>query len=174
MALDGFVFEHGRTYAVYPAPELAIRRGISPGWDVGGKLGVGSVEGSVRLSRFESATLAVALAPGLRLEFPVATNNATDILRASAFNHLVIEHRLGPVSAVVGTATAALAVGTSATIFGGSPGPARLLAEPALGLGLRTAVGRVTVWPEFTVTVPYAFGDGLEAPLVQFGIGLEW
>lgn len=71
---------------MYPAPELAIRHGMGPGWDLGGKLGVGSVEGSIRLSRFDSAALAVALAPGLRLEFPVATNNGTDILRASAFN----------------------------------------------------------------------------------------
>lgn len=174
VAVDGIIFEHGRAYVVYPAPELAIRRGMGPGWDVGGKLGAGSVEASVRLARVDTPALAVALAPGMRFEFPVATNNGTDILRAVVFQHLVIEHRVGPASAVVGTATAALAVGSSATIFGGSPGPARLLAEPALGAGLRTQAGRVVLWPEVTVTVPYAFGDDFEAPLVQFGIGLEW
>ena len=174
VAADGLVFQHGRRYAVYPAPELAIRRGIRPGWDLGGKLGAGSVEGSARLAQLDRPDLAVALAPGMRFEFPLATNNATDVLRACLFSHLVIERRLARGNALVATATAALALGSSATLFGGDPGPARVLAEPALGLGLRLPAGRFTVWPELTVTVPYAFGQGAERPLVQFGIGFEW
>jgi hypothetical protein len=174
LALDGLVFEHGRSYAVYPAPELAIRRGMGPRWDLGGKLGGGSLEASATFALIDRADLAVALAPGLRLELALLTNNGTDLLRGVVFNHLLVERRLSRGVALVGTATAALALATSATLFAGVTDTTRLLLEPAVGVGVRVAVGSHTLWPEVTATFPYGPGGGLEAPVGQVGIAFEF
>jgi hypothetical protein len=174
VALDGLVFEHGRSPAVYPAAELAIRRGMGPRWDLGGKLGGGSLEGSARFALVDRPGLAVAMAPGLRFELALLTNNGTDLLRTVLFDHLVVERRLSPRVSLVGTATAALALATSGTVFAGVTDTTRLLLEPAVGVGLRVAVGSHTLWPEATATFPYGFGRGVEPPVGQFGVAFEF
>jgi hypothetical protein len=174
VALDALVFEHGRAHAVYPAPELTVRRGMGPGWDLGGKLGGGSLEGSARLRLVDRPEVAVALAPGLRLEFALLTNNGSDLLRSVLFDHLVVERQLSARVALVGTATAAMALASSGTVFAGVTDTTRLLLEPAVGVGLRVAIGSHTLWPEATATFPYHLGHGLERVIGQLGVAWEF
>ena len=170
VAVDGLGFEHGREYMVYPVPEVGVRRGMGPGWDLGGKLGAGTVEASARFAVVARDDLAVAIAPGLRAGFAAATNNRTDVLRATAFAHAVVERNLGRRTALVGTATAAI---TAAGPDHHALAPWRALVEPAVGAGVRIRLGRRVLWPELTVTLPWAPAAGIEPPLVQAGIGLE-
>ena len=161
------MFEHGRRYTVRPAPELAVRRGMGRMWDLGGKLGVGNLEASARFQRVDHERFALALVPGLRTSFAIATNNTTDLNRWTAFGHVVVERTLAERVALVATATPAL------TLAGGTTADLRVLFEPAVGLGVRIGVGRIVVWPEATIAFPYAFSAGWEPPRVQAGIGFE-
>lgn len=173
LALDGVVFEHGRAYTVRPAPEVAVRRGMVGCWDLGGKLGAGSLEVSARFRRVAGPRLAVALVAGLRGGLAIATNNTSDLFRTTAFGHVVVERAVARRTALVVTGTAAATVADSGTLFAGTTADTRVLLEPALGLGLRRQLGGVVLWPELTVTLPYAAGDGVEPPVLQAGLGLE-
>ncbi len=172
LALDALVFEHGRDYAVYPAPEVAVRRGMQ-GWDLGGKLGAGNAELSARFALRRGGPVVVALVPGVRFAIALLTNNGTDLVRGTGFGHVVLERALTARLTLVTTATAAITAAGPMTITSGRAGDTRALAEPALGVGLRLRIGGRTLWPEATVTLPYPIGDGLERPLIQAGIAVE-
>lgn len=172
VALDALVFEHGRSYAVYPAPEVALRRGLD-GWDFGGKLGAGSLELSARLPGRQCDGLAAAWVPGMRVAFAMLTNNDTDLLRATGFGHLVVEASITDRMTAVVTATAAFTVAGPAVFLATGGQEVHALAEPALGFGLRLPIGGRILWPEVTATLPVALDTGVEPPLAQLGVALE-
>lgn len=174
VALDAVMFVRGNDWTVRPAPELALRRGMGDGgWDLGGKLGAGSLEVSARFRAVDRLRLAFALVGGLRTDFAIGTNNTSDLFRTTAFGHAVIERCLSARTSLVLTASPALTLADSGTLFAGTTADTRILIEPALGVGVRINVRGRVLWPEATITLPYAFGDGFEHPIVQAGIGVE-
>jgi hypothetical protein len=172
-AADAVVFEHGRKYAILPAPELSFRRGMSDRWDLGARLGFGAAELASTIALSDSESSALAIVPSFGLGFVPATNNDTDLLRVHGGGRLVWERQAGSRVSVASTIGTRLTVAGPGTIFGGEAGDASLLIEPSVGVGLRIRSGKRIVWPEINMTLPIDTGSGVERPAFQFGIALE-
>lgn len=173
--LDGIVFERGREYMILPAPELFVRWGMGPRWDLGFSANMGGAEASARWQLASGRTMAVAVAPTLGARFALATNNATDVLRARASIRVLAEARASDRVALLAGFKPDWVMAAPATLVRGVTGSTRLLFEPGVMLGARIAIDREHVlWPEINIHIPYDISGDREALILQGGVALSW
>lgn len=174
VAADLVVFEHGREYTVLPAPEVSVRRGMGEAWDIGVRLGAGSVEVAATIAPVRSARSSLAIVPNAGLAVVPVTNNGTDLIRVHAGARAVWERDVtGRVALATSVGCRVVGAGP-ATIVSGEAGEPRLLLEPSASFGVRVRGSSRVVWPEVSIALPVEPGDGTERPAIQAGVAIEW
>jgi hypothetical protein len=175
VALDGIVFERGREYLALPVPELFMRWGMGPRWDLGFTANVGGAEALARWKLFHRGGIGLALSPALGAGLALATNKATDVLRARASIRVLTEARLTDRVMLLAGLKPDWVVVAPATLLRGVTETTRLLFEPGMALGARICIdGKRALWPEINVHVPWTIGGDMEPLIVQGGVALTW
>ena len=176
VGLSGLSYERGRRRVVVPVPDVAVRRGLGGGWDIGGRFSLASLEVSARGALPTIGGARLAISPALRFGYHPATNNFTDLLSAQFSTRLISQFRVRPGLDATISAIPSVGLLGPVTIFRGRTGASRVVFRPGAALGLW--------WTKRASAARFGFELGVHPawvssgpdlpPEIQFGIGVYW
>lgn len=174
VAVDALVFERGRRYQVVPLPEVAWRRGMREGWDLGGRIALTSTEVSARFALASTAGWALAWGPSFGVGYEPVTNNSTDLIYARAGGRLLFEAKTDDGFTAVLGAYPTLTFTGPLTMLQGVGNDPRWILRPGLVAATSMPVGRRRLWFELTVQPPYVLGESWREPELQTGAAISF
>jgi hypothetical protein len=176
VSFDALLIDRGFGPQLVPNPELAWRRGVGNGVDLGGRVNAGGVEANLRWRLLQHGAFTLAAVPGMSFGFVPVTNADTGLFNASALASLLGGLELAKRWQLVFGARGAATYAFPFTAFQGEAAGAKMIYLAGGVLGLRCPVGKSTfLLPDVNVLVPY--DSELHEwffPNIQGGVSLEW
>jgi hypothetical protein len=175
IALDGLLFERGRSSFVLPALQLSGRKGMGEDWDAGFRAYALGLEVGTRHRLLSRGRLTLGAMPSLELAFTPVTNNTVELLHGRVRGALVADWRFAPDWTL--TLGARLAFGGAAppTWFRGYGEGAVLLAQPEGLASLAVALNpQLQLRLEAGAGVPLQVRGSARPVVGTGGLSLTW
>lgn len=173
---DGLIMDRGFGRQVLPNPEASMRWGLTQRLDFGLRVNALGAEASSRIALLQRGRYRFTVAPLLGGGFVPATNQDTGLATTTAGVLLLNGFTLGADTEVVVGLRSQVRLDLNAVAVREDFSAANWSLVPGGSVGVRFPISqRVFLFPELVVLVPRSLeGGGVQAPILQGGIGIQW